>query len=87
MRPQGHAEVLKGMGFTGTLDEFRAALVAVKGESFPTWSIDELTYTRDEAADFCRLVRERLGAPRLTRVFILRALVGLRKNGRLKASA
>jgi hypothetical protein len=74
------ADSLKEFGFTGTVAEFRAALVAVKAERFPDWSIDELTYTRDEAAEYCQLVKKRLNAPRLTRPFILRALVGTRKN-------
>jgi hypothetical protein len=86
MRPK-HSEVLRQMGFSGMLDEFRAALAEVKAGAFASWSIDELTFTRDEAAEFCRLVKDRLGAPRLTRVYILRALVGLRKNGKLMAKA
>ncbi len=52
----------------------------VKAEHFVGWSIDELCFTRDEASEFCQIVKKRLGAPRLTRPFILRALVGLRKN-------
>ena len=51
----------------------------IKAEHFADWSIDELTYTRDEAAEFCQLVKKRLGAPRLTRPFMLRSLVGIRK--------
>jgi hypothetical protein len=68
------------MGYQGTVEEFRAALAEVKAEHFANWSIDELTYTRDEAAEYCQLVKKRLNAPRLTRPFILRSLVGLRKN-------
>ena len=79
MKPR-HADVLKEMGCTASVDDFRAALAEVKAERFGDWSIDELTYTRDEAAEFCQLVRKRLGAPKLTRVFILRSLVGMRKN-------
>lgn len=75
-----HADTLRTMGYQGTVEEFRRALAEVKAEKFAGWSIDELCYTRDEAADFCGLVRKRLGALKLTRVFILRALVGLRKN-------
>ena len=55
-------------------------MAQVKAEQFAEWSIDELCYTRDEAAEFCRLVKEQLHAPRLTRPYILRSLVGLRKN-------
>ena len=43
--------------------------------------------TRDEAAEFCQLVKKRLGAQRLTRPFILRVLVGLRKNSVKAAQA
>ena len=74
------ADSLKELGFTGSVEEFRAALVAVKAEHFANWSIDELIYTRDEVAEYCQLVKKRLKAPRLTRPFILRALVGTRKN-------
>jgi hypothetical protein len=63
------------------------ALVETQAEHFADWSIDELTYTRDEAAEFCQLVKKRLGAPRLTRPFILRTLVGIRKNNPRAARA
>ena len=49
------------------------ALVAVRAEQFAHWSIDELTYARDEEAEFCQIVKKRLAAPRLTRVIILRS--------------
>lgn len=74
------ADTLKGRGFSASVEECCSALVGLKAEQFPAWSIDELCFTRDEAADFCKLVRERLATPKLTRVFILRALVGTRKN-------
>lgn len=77
-----HAETLKELGFTGELDLFRETLADVKREKFSGLSVDELCFTRDEAAEFCKEVKRRLGAPRLTRVFILRSLVGLRKNGK-----
>jgi hypothetical protein len=76
------ADSLKEFGFAGTVEEFRAALIEIKAEHFAGWSIDELTYTRDEAAEYCQLVKKRLGASRLTRPFILRALVGIRKQKR-----
>jgi len=47
---------------------------------FAPWSVDELCFTRDEAAEYCRLVKEWLQAPSLTRPFILRSLVGLWKK-------
>src|SRR4051812_41227977 len=79
MRPR-IADTLREMGYTGDVDEFRRALAEVKAEAYPQFSIDELCFTRDEAADFCQQVRKRLAAPRLTRVLILRSLTGLRKN-------
>ncbi len=86
MRPR-IAETLKELGFAGTVEDFRTALVEVKAEQFAGWSIDELTYTRDEPAEFCLHVRQRLGAPRLTRPFILTALIGIRKNKPRRESA
>jgi lipoate-protein ligase A len=71
---------LKEFGYQGTIEDFRTALIEIKAEHFGDWSIDELTYTRDEAAEFCQLVKKRLSAPRMTRPFILRSLVGIRKN-------
>lgn len=79
MRPRV-ADTLKMMGYAGTVAEFRTVLAEVKAEKFAEWSTDELCFTRDEAGGFCQEVKKRLGAPRLTRVFILRGLVGLRKN-------
>ena len=58
----------------------RRALAEIKADHYPQYSIDELCFTRDEAGTFCQMVRKRRGAPRLTRPFILRSLVGLRKN-------
>lgn len=75
------SDSLKNYGFTGTVEEFRKALAEAKAEHFPAWSIDELIFTRDKAAEYCRAVKGKLAAPRLTRRFILRALTGLRKNG------
>jgi hypothetical protein len=74
------ADTLKSFGYEGTVEEFRTALAEVKAEHFGEWFIDELTYTRDEAAIYCQMVKNRLHAPKLTRVFILRSLVGIRKN-------
>lgn len=80
MRPR-HADTLKAMGFEGEVDTFRSTLAAVKSELYPEMTDEELSYTRDEAAEFCKEVRARLKAPKLTRVFILRGLVSLRKHG------
>lgn len=74
------ADTLKSFGCEASVEEFRRVLAEVKAEHFADWSIDELCYTRDEAAEYCQLVKKRLSTPRLTRPFILRSLVGLRKN-------
>lgn len=74
------ADQLKEMGCEASVEEFRRVLVDAKNELFPQFSIDELCYTRDEAAEFCAAVRKKLSSPRLTRVFLLRALTGTRKN-------
>lgn len=74
------------MSCIASVDDFHTALAEVKAKRFGEWSINELTYTRDEAAEFCQLVRKRLGTPKLTRVFILRSLVGMRKAGQLAGS-
>lgn len=79
MKPR-HADVLKDMGCEVTVEEFRRVLAEIKAEYFPQFTDEELTYTRDEAGTFCSLVRKRLNVPRLTRPFILRSLVGLRKQ-------
>jgi hypothetical protein len=77
-----HADLLKEMGCTASLDEFRDTLAAVKAEMFPDLTDEELAFTRDQAGDFVAEVKKRLNASKLTRVFVLRALVGLRKNPR-----
>jgi hypothetical protein len=73
------ADTLKEFGYTGTVEDFRTALTDVKAELFPDWSDEALIVTRDEAAAYCQAVKKRLGAPRLTRPFILTALIGVRK--------
>jgi hypothetical protein len=60
-----HADVLKGMGFGGELEEFRRTPADVKAVLFPGFTDEELTYTRDEAGAYCAAVRKRLGASRL----------------------
>lgn len=79
MKPR-HADVLKEMGCNVELEVFRRTLAEVKAELFPDMTDEELSYTRDQASDFCAEVKKRVGAPKLTRVFILRSLVGLRKH-------
>jgi hypothetical protein len=66
------------------VDEFRRVLAEVKAETYPDMTDEDLTYTRDEAGNYCAQVRKRLNAPRLSRVFILRALVGLRKHRKIR---
>jgi hypothetical protein len=81
MRPR-IADTLKSFGCEANVEDFRCVLAEIKAEHFADWSIDELTFTRDEAAEFCQMVKKRLSAPRLTRPFILRSLVGIRKQKR-----
>lgn len=85
MRPR-HADVLKSMGCSADLEMFRATLAAVKAEMFPGWTDEALIVTKDQAGQYCAAVRKRLDAPRLTRSFILLALIGLRKNRRAHAA-
>ena len=85
-RPK-HAEVLKAMGYEGPVEEFREVLAAIKAELYPDMTDEELTFTRDEAGAYCAEVRRRLKAPRLTRPFILRALIGIRKYKKRRATA
>jgi hypothetical protein len=76
-----NADVLRSMGYAGEVNEFRRTLAAVKAEMFPDLTDESLCFTRDEASAYCAEVKRRLGAPKLTRVFILKALVSLRKHG------
>ncbi len=78
MRPR-HADTLKSFGCEASVEEFRQTLADVKAEMFPDWSDEALIVTRDEAAAFCQAVKKQLGSPRLTRPFILTALIGVRK--------
>ncbi len=55
-----HADTLKEMGFTGAGEDFRIALTEIEAESFPQFTIDESTFTRDEAGTYCAPVRKRL---------------------------
>lgn len=73
------ADTLKGFGCEASVEDFRTALAEVKAEMFPGWSDEALIVTRDEAANYCQAVKKRLNAPRLTRPFILTALIGVRK--------
>jgi hypothetical protein len=71
---------LRDYGFTGSVADYRRILVEVKDAHFPDISDEELTYMRDEADAYCDEVRKRAGIPSLTRPFILRSLVGVRKH-------
>ena len=86
MKPRVSAS-LKDYGCTATVEEFRAALITVKADHFAEWDLEELTYTRHQAEDFCKLVRQRLESPKLPRTFILRNLINCRKNGLLRGHA
>lgn len=81
MRPR-HAKVLKGLGFDGQLETFRETLAAVKAESFPGITDEDLIIGKESSATYCTQVRKRLSTPRLTRAIILKGLIGLRKNGK-----
>ena len=83
MRPR-HADVLKEPGYEGSVEEFRGALAAVKAEAYPDTTDEEVIIGKESSSRYCALVRKRLDAPRLTRAFILRSLIGLRKNGRAR---
>ncbi len=79
MRPR-IAETLKEFGYTGTVEDFRQAIADIKAADYSDFTDEGLIVTRDEAGEFYAKVRKRLGAPRLTRPFILTALIGIRKN-------
>jgi hypothetical protein len=73
------ADTLKSFGCEARVEEFRQTLADVTAEPFPDWSDEALIVTRDEAASFCQALKKKLGVPRLTRPFILTALIGVRK--------
>lgn len=81
-----HADTLKELGCTASVETFRTALAEIKAEAYPGMTDEELIYTRDEAGTYCQLVRKRVNAPRLTRSFILRSLIGLRKHRKARPS-
>lgn len=83
MKPR-HSDVLKEQGYEGQLETFREVLAAVKAESFPDISDEDLIIGKDSSASYCLQVRKRLNAPRLTRAIILKGLIGLRKNRRAR---
>lgn len=60
--------------------EFRDLLADIKAGMFPSWTDETLSYTRDEADEFCEVVRRRANCPSLPRVFILGSLNGIRKH-------
>ena len=77
-------DTLASLGYVGSIEDFRTALLETKAELFRELSVDELIYTRDQAGDYCTAIRKRVGAPKLTRVVILRALVNVRKGKKHK---
>lgn len=81
MPHQRHADVLKESGYSGDLETFRTTLADVKAELFPNLTDEILCFGKESSAKFCAEVRERLAAPRLGRVFILKGLISLRKHG------
>jgi hypothetical protein len=78
--PVKQITVSKQHGFEGTQADFHRTLIEVKDARFPSFTDEELTYTRDEADPYCAAVRQKLGLADLPRPFILRSLVGIRKN-------
>lgn len=59
--------------------DFRDILIDAKEDLFPSWTDEDLSYTRDEADQYCDLVRRRTGTP-FPRQFILRQLNNVRKH-------
>jgi hypothetical protein len=86
MRPR-HADVLKELGYEGRVEEFGEALAAVKAEAYPDTTDEEVLIGKVSSSRYCVLVRKRLNASRLTRAFILRSLLGIRKNGLVRRAA
>jgi hypothetical protein len=80
MRHQRHADVLKENGYAGDLETFRSTLDDVKRELYPDLTDEILAFGKESSAKFCAAARERLQAPRLGRVFLLKALISLRKH-------
>lgn len=62
-------------------DEFRELLVDLKVEMFPAFTDERLSFTRDEAEEYCGVVRRRAECSGLTREFILANLNNVRKGG------
>ena len=83
MRPRVKKQLAE-FGCTATIEDLRAALIAAKDEGFPDLTDEDLAFSRHEAEDYCKRVRTSVGGNRLPRVFILKNLVSLRKNGHLK---
>lgn len=81
MRPPRHADVLRESGYQGDVETFRRALAEVKAELYPDITDEILCFGKETSARYCASVRERLNAPRLGRVFILKGLISLRKHG------
>lgn len=80
------SEQLAEMGYTGTIEEFRRALAEVKQKRYPGWTDENLAFTRHQADHFCAEVRKRLSAPKISRVAILKGLVGLRKSRKVRTA-
>jgi hypothetical protein len=77
MKPR-HADILKESGCTASVEEFRETLIAVKAEKYPDMTDEDLAFTKNQAGDYCAEVNRRIGT-KLSRVFILKCLVGIRK--------
>lgn len=71
---------LREYGCDLSASEFRDLLADVKAEMFPSWTDEYLSCTRDEADEFCQVVRRRANCPALPREFILISLNNIRKH-------
>ena len=60
--------------------EFRELVGDLKDVMFPDFTDEHLSFTRDEADQYCEAVRNRAGCKALPRVFILHCLANIRKH-------
>ena len=71
---------LREYGCDLSVADFRDLLADAKTTMFPSWTDEDLSYTRDEADEYCRVVRRSADCETLTREFILRNLNNIRKH-------
>ena len=78
---------LDEFGCIASVEEFRTVLATLKRELYPDLTDEDLAFSRHDAENYCKQVRARVGGNRLPRVFILRQMVNLRKNGKKQKMA